>query len=98
MPPAQTAVASISGEHPVGSNELAPPPVAAQEVTPTPRTAAQEVASPPPSAAQEVTPQTGASQPFQTSSNTQSVSSMLESFAFEETRDGYADNDQFTLA
>ena len=50
--------------------------------------ATQEVVAPLPSAAQEA-----ASGP-QAPSSTQSVSLMLESFAFEDTRDGY---DHFTL-
>ena len=63
---------------------VAPPPVAMPA-------ASRVVVSPPPSAAQEVASGSVASQALAT---THSVSSMRQSFAFDETRDGF---DQFTL-
>ena len=49
----------------------------------------------PPAAGQEAFAPAPASQPIQASSFTQTVSSMLQSFAFEDTRSGYNDADDF---
>ena len=51
----------------------------------------------PPTAAQVVVAPTPASQPIQASSSTQTVSSMLQSFAFDDTRSGYDDDSDYPL-
>ena len=80
---AQEVVARPLVVLPATMNEVAaPPPSTAQEVVPPPSSAAQEVAPVPPTS--------------QALATTQSVSSMLQSFAFEDTRDGY-DNDPNSL-
>ena len=72
------------------------PQGATQEVVaPSPHAAAQEVVAPPPVVAQEVAPpsstaQPATSQPIHTF--TRPISSMLQSFAFEDTRSGYYDD------
>ena len=80
----QALVAGTAAAQPTGSKEVVAPTLGAQV------TISQEVASPPPpSAAQELAPVTPTSQEPTT---TQSVASMLQSFAFEDTRSGYYDD------
>ncbi len=77
----QALVAGTAAAQPAGSQEVVAPTLGAQV------TISQEVASPPPpSAAQEVAPVPP------TPTTTQSVSAMLQSFAFEDTRSGYYDD------
>ncbi len=76
------ATIAVPGAQLLATNEVASPP-----------SVAQEIASPPPFAAQEVAPVPPTPLP---PTKTQSVSSMLQTFAFEDTRDGY-DNDPNSL-
>ena len=87
LPVAQVVAALEHGGEPAAHATQAPgsEPAAALEVL------AQ------PAAAQEVAPQPPASQPIQTSSATQTVSSMIQSFAFDDTRSGYSDDYDFSL-
>ena len=68
--------------------EGAPPAATHEFIPPTPGAS--------PAAAQETFAQTPAFQPIQASSSTQTMSSMLQTFAFDDTRDGY-DNDPNSL-
>ena len=75
--------AGATGAQPAATNEVvARPTVALPGAT-------QEVVAPLPSAAQEVAPVPPTSQ---AATITQPVSSMLQSFAFDDTRDGYSND------
>ena len=77
----QAIISGTAAAQTAGSQEVVAPTLGAQV------TISQEVASPPPpSAAQEVAPVPP------TPTTTQSVSAMLQSFAFEDTRSGYYDD------
>ena len=87
LPVGQVVAALEHGGEPAAHATQAPgsEPAAAQDVIAQPA-AAQEVAQQPP-----------ASHPIQTSSATQTVSSMIQSFAFDDTRSGYSDDYDFGL-
>jgi len=73
------------------SGTAASQPADSQEViAPTQVTITQEVVAPPPSTAQEVAPVEPTPQPIHTF--TRPISSMLQAFAFEDTRSGYYDD------
>ena len=96
-------IAPNTGVQPAAAHEVLAPTTGAQPA------AGQEVVAPTsvaqPAAAQEVVAQASvaqavsppASQPIQASSTTQTVYSMLQSFAYDDTRSGYNDDSDYPL-